>query len=122
MKTKYIAVIIWAVFMSVLLFMLGCSKDEPIEPTRTSHEITQHKVRYFVNTDSAAVRIQFDSTTHSIFYVRGHYDTTYYSNGGHGFMLIVTCFDYPMNAGLIVDDSVIDNCFNVDYFEVHYKL
>jgi hypothetical protein len=137
MKTKYIAVIIWAVFMSVLLFMLGCSKDEPIEPisepitiihdTIIPDTITiipdttmpKYKVNYYVRSDSAAIRANFDSVF-IIQYVK-NYDTTFYTDGGE-VMLIVTCFQQPMMAGLIVNSDTIESCVNLDFFEIHYKL
>jgi len=110
------------IFISIVPFLMSCQKEptDAIKPIIQADDST-YIVRYFVNSDSAFIRygIGNDFEKH---YISGHFDTTFYSNGGIDLMLMVTCWQWPMNAGMIVNDSVIDNCFNVHFFESHYYL
>ncbi len=99
--------------------IISCEKKQDEVMPQGILEDSAYKVRLFFHSDSGFIRynIRNDYNKH----YATHFDTTFYCNGGWEELFFVTAFSWPMNAGLVVNDSVIDNCSNVHSYGMTYK-
>ena len=97
------------------LALMACKKEETVIP-----DISQHKITYWVNSDSAFIRYNIGDDFHK-HYVDGHFDTTFCVDGG-SLVLVVTSWTYKMNCGVRIDGEVVFAESLTDFAQFEYYI